>query len=117
MARRVIRPPVKYAETGEVEEFAAELPETFLHCREMNHNWRPHKVGRHEDGGYARVLRCVRCKTTKTQHLDLVGMIVGSSKYEHPEGYLHKGMGRIVGEGRGKLRLESIKRIFKDEEE
>jgi hypothetical protein len=33
-----------------------------------------------------------------------------TNKYIHPEGYLHKGMGRIIGEGRGLLRLESIKR-------
>lgn len=100
-----------YADTGEVESFAHELPERFLHCREMNHNWRPYTVGRHKDGGYERVLRCVRCRTLKTQHLDSHGMIVGSAKYEHPAGYLHQGMGRIVGEGRGVLRLESIRRI------
>lgn len=100
-----------YADPGEVAEFAENLPEKFLHCREMNHNWRPYDVGRHKDGGWERTLRCVRCKTRKTQHLDQFGMIVGSAKYIHPEGYLHKGMGRIVGEGRGILRIESIKRI------
>lgn len=103
--------PVLYADEAEVEEFAAHLPERYLHCREMNHNWRPFTVGSHADGGFERVLRCVRCRTRKTQHLDSRGMIVGSAKYEHPEGYLHAGMGRIVGEGRGLLRLESIKRI------
>ena len=46
-----------YADTGEVEVFAQDLPERFLHCREMNHNWRPYTVGRHKDGGYERVLR------------------------------------------------------------
>ena len=102
---------VKLAELDEVTEFASGLPERFLHCREMNHNWKPFTVGRHKDGGYERVLRCVRCKTEKTQHLDQYGMILGSAKYDHPDGYLHEGFGRIVGEGRGLLRLESIKRI------
>jgi hypothetical protein len=117
MARRGIKlaePPsqdINYAALSEVEAFAEELPEKFLHCREMNHNWRPFTVGRYKDGGFERVLRCVRCRTKKVQHLDASGMILGGSKYEHPEGYLHKGMGRIVGEGRGLLRLESIKRI------
>ena len=118
MAARKLKvvPDHNYADSGEVEAFAAELPEKFLHCREMNHNWRPFQVGRHKDGGYARVLRCVRCRTRKTQHLDMMGMIVGTAKYEHPDGYLHVGMGRIVGEGRGLLRLESIKRIGLTEE-
>jgi hypothetical protein len=104
-------PPTLYADEAEVEEFAASLPERYLHCREMNHNWRPFTVGSFKDGGFERVLRCTRCRTRKTQHLDSRGMIVGSAKYEHPEGYLHQGMGRIVGEGRGLLRLESIRRI------
>lgn len=109
-------PPPNHADPGEVADFAALLPEKFLHCREMNHNWRPYTVGRHKDGGYERVLRCSRCRTLKTQHLDRFGMLVGSASYQHPEGYLHAGMGRIVGEGRGVLRLESIKRVAKIEE-
>jgi hypothetical protein len=102
-----------YADTGEVEAFAAELPEKFLHCREMNHNWRPFDVGPHKDGGYERTLRCVRCKTRKVQHLDRYGMLIGGTRYEYPEGYQAENLGRIVGEGRGALRLESIKRITK----
>lgn len=104
-----------YADPKEVAAFAEVLPERFLHCREMNHNWRPHTVGTYKDGGYERTLRCVRCKTLKVQHLDRYGMLVGSAKYEHPDGYLHVGMGRIVGESRGLLRLESIKRITSKE--
>lgn len=76
----------------------------------MGHNWRPHTAGRFKDGGFERILRCVRCKTERHQNLDSRGTPL-SSKYVHPEGYLNKGMGRIVGEGRGILRLESIKRI------
>lgn len=100
-----------YADTAEVAAWAASLPERFLHCREMNHNWKPYDVGRHRDGGWERRLRCVRCKTIKTQHLSVLGMLIGNASYVHPEGYLHEGLGRIVGEGRGALRLESITRI------
>lgn len=110
----VTEPTPRYADTGEVSDWAKDLPERFLHCREMNHNWRPFDVGRHKDGGYERTLRCVRCKTRKVQHLDTHGMLIGGARYEHPEGYLHKGMGRIVGEGRGALRIESILRIVGD---
>lgn len=102
----------EYADTDEVIDFAAQLPEKFLHCREMNHNWRPYTAGRHKDGGWERTLRCVRCRTLKTQHLSTNGMLIGSATYVHAEGYLHKGLGRIVGEGRGALRLESLRRAM-----
>lgn len=103
-----------YADQGEVTEWAKSLPERFLHCREMNHNWKPFQVGSHKDGGYERTLRCVRCKTKKIQHLDTHGMLIGSGRYEWPEGYKAEGIGRIVGEGRGALRIESILRIVGD---
>lgn len=99
-----------FADLGFVQEFAEGLPERFLYCREMGHNWRPFSAGRHKDGGFERTLRCTRCKTKRIQSISDRGIIL-SSHYEHPEGYLSKGMGRIVGEGRGVLRLESIKRI------
>lgn len=103
-----------YATNEDVAEFAQHLPEKYLHCREMGHNWRPFDVGRHKDGGFERTLRCVRCRTKKVQHLTVEGMLLGSTRYEHPDGFLAEGLGRIVGEGRGQLRLESIKRIVGD---
>lgn len=98
-----------WADLDEIQEFAEALPEKYLHCREMSHNWRPFAVGSHKNGGWERTLRCTRCKTKRVQHLDTRGMII-STRYEHPKGYLHQGFGRIVGEGRGVLRLASIKR-------
>jgi hypothetical protein len=96
-------------ELSEVEAFAESLSDEFLQCREMNHRWLPHTVGRYRDGGFQRVLRCPRCKCRKIQELTSRGMVMGT-RYVHPEGYLHKGMGQIVGEGRGVLRLASIMR-------
>lgn len=98
------------ADVGSVAEFAATLPERFLYCREMGHNWRPFQAGRHKGGGFERTLRCTRCKTRRVQTINDRGIVL-SSRYEHPDGYLSHGLGRIVGEGRGVLRLESIKRI------
>lgn len=94
----------------DIIDFAHDLPERFLYCREMGHNWRPFSAGRYKDGGYLRILRCVRCKTERHQEISARGVILTSS-YKHPEGYLSKGLGRISGEGRGVLRLESIRRI------
>lgn len=110
------QPEPQGADLDEVREFAQHLPERFLHCREMGHNWRPYSAGRWEDGGFERVIRCTRCKTKRFQGIDSRGLIV-SSHYEHPEGYLSNGLGRIVGDGRGALRLESIKRIVSKAEE
>lgn len=112
-ALKLVSTEPHYADLGEVADFAEGLKETFLHCRELGHNWRPYtaKKRRAKDGGgFIRTLRCTRCKTTREQEIDRTGM-VQTNKYEHPEGYLHKGMGRIVGEGRGLLRLESLKRL------
>ena len=98
------------AALGDVRDFAESLPERFLYCREMGHNWKPFSAGRYQDGGFERVLRCTRCRCKRFQTIDSRGLIY-KSHYEHPEGYLTKGIGHIVGEGRGVLRLESIKRI------
>jgi len=98
------------AELDDVKDFASSLPERYLYCREMGHNWKPFSAGRFKDGGFERILRCVRCRTKRYQGIDHRGIIT-ASRYEHPEGYLTEGLGRIVGEGRGVLRLESIRRI------
>lgn len=105
---------VDFADPGEVREWADTLPERFLHCRELNHNWRPYNVGRHRDGGFERVLRCSRCKARKYQHLSTDGMLVGSPRLEYPDGYLHTGNGRITGTSRGVLRLASLSRMAVD---
>lgn len=100
-----------YAELDEVHEFAEMLPERFLYCREMGHNWRPYSAGSYKDGGFERILRCTRCRTRRVQVINNRGVII-RNKYEYSDGYqAPKGMGQIVGEGRGVLRLESIKRI------
>jgi hypothetical protein len=100
-----------HADPSDVQAFAEDLPDRFLHCREMGPNWRPFDVGRHRDGGYERTLRCVRCRTRRIQHLNRDGMLVGSPKLIYPDGYLSHGLGRIDGAGRGVLRLASIARI------
>lgn len=108
------RAETQFADLGEVEEFVGSLPERYLYCRDMGHNWRPWTGGSYEDGGWERIIRCVRCKTKRHQVLTASGAVL-KSKYDHPEGYnAPKGMGRISGEGRNVLRLESIKRIVKE---
>lgn len=110
-AREMEREARSFADLDEVAEFADGLPERFLYCREMGHNWRPYSAGAHEDGGFERVLRCTRCRTRRVQVITPRGIVL-SNRYEYADGYqANPGMGRIIGEGRGILRLESIKRI------
>lgn len=101
-----------YASREDVEEFAGKLSISFLQCRELGHIWKPwgakfdeeHKV-------FERSLRCPRCKTKRMETLSLRGAKL-KSHYEYPEGYTTDGLGRIVGEGRDALRVESITRTL-----
>lgn len=95
----------------EVRAFAEELPERFLQCRDLMHNWLPFDIGRHPQGGYERTLRCARCKTRKVQHVTTDGLVLGG-RYEHPDGYLREGLGRMTGDARGMLRVVSMQRSF-----
>jgi len=99
------------ARLAQVQEFADELSEAFLFCREMSHTWQPHTASRYPDGGFRRTLLCPRCTTQRVQSLDRFGMIV-SSHYDYPDGYLSAGLGHLAGQDRGLLRLASMSRRF-----
>jgi len=100
------------ADRQEVEAFAKGLKEAFLHCREMGHAWRPWAAEWDaEHNSYRRGLRCPRCKTKRWQYMGLTGAVLGT-QYEYPEGYTAEGIGRIMGEGRDALRLESLTRAL-----
>jgi hypothetical protein len=102
------KPADGVAYVQEVKEFAAGLSTTFLLCRELQHNWKPFSARwDDEHHNYERVIRCVRCRTRKVQRLSSSGAIL-SSHYEYPDGYLHANLGRIIGEARDTLRLESL---------
>jgi len=97
-----------YADRKDVEEFAANLSISFLQCRELGHNWRHFTARRDEEHNcFERALRCTRCKTKRLETLSFRGAKL-RSYYEYPEGYTTDGLGRIVGEGRDALRVESM---------
>ncbi len=106
-----------YADPDEVASWAHDLSDAFLLCREIGHNWRPWAAQwvPHEQC-YERVLRCTRCRTERQQVLSNRGAIV-TSGYAYPDGYQIQGMGRITGEGRDSLRLESLVRIVGEQAE
>jgi hypothetical protein len=104
------QPSPEGAAVEEVRQFAAELSTAFLLCRELQHNWKPFTAFWDEEHHhYARSIRCVRCRTKKVQRLSSSGAVL-SSHYEYADGYLAEHLGRIVGEARDSLRLESLMR-------
>lgn len=100
------------ANPREVAAWADELPDKFLTCRDMGHQWRPHSARwDSKERAYVRVLRCGRCKTDRVQVIDAYGGIVSGS-YDYPDGYTApSGTGRINGDGRSALRLTSTLRL------
>lgn len=102
-----------YAVRSDVEKFAHSLTMAHLHCRELGHNWRPW-VARYDDehNSYERALRCTRCRTERWETIGLTGAKQGI-QYRYPEGYVCE-LGRIVGEGRDAMRMESLTRMLQD---
>ena len=101
------------AATNRPEDFdldtaIAEMPEAHLHCRDYGHSWRPFTARYVSDQRvYEQVLRCTRCRTRRERLLDGHGQVV-SSQYKYAARYVVKGMGRLVGDERGMIRLASI---------
>lgn len=111
-----LQPREGYADRAEVAEFAQTLTISHLECREMGHNWK-RWIARWipEQHAYERALRCVRCRTERWQLLSDSGAVLPGGGYKYPDGYQHQGLGRIVGEGRDALRLESLRRDLEKE--
>jgi hypothetical protein len=101
---------------SEAASFAASLPDAYLSCRDYGHSWRAHAAGFNRKESYwTRVLRCIRCGTERVQYLSQTGAILRGN-YLYPEGYQHKGLGRLDGSDRDALRLESVVRVAHDAE-
>lgn len=105
------------ADPQAVADWSSDLPDSYILCRDMGHTWRPFRaVYNSEYNCYDRTLRCGRCKTERSQSISTDGLIL-SGTYDYPDGYqAPAGTGRIDGNGRGALRLESTLRVIgKDE--
>jgi hypothetical protein len=90
----------RYAEPDEVSRQAAAWSKAILECRLYGHHWRPQRAVYHDQYRfYYLVQACPRCHTER--HTEL-----------NPAGYLTKGIGRIVGDGRDALRLAAIERLY-----
>jgi len=111
MAKASTTPPPTTA-----AEFAANLSNRFLHCRELGHTWRAHTVSWDPEArAYDRRLRCSGCHTIRIQLLDAYGHVV-ANRYDYPDNYLAQsgrtGGGPLGGGARDAFRLEAITRFL-----
>jgi hypothetical protein len=92
-------------------DWAGELTDSHLLCRDIGHSWRPAHAGIGEGGAWERVLRCQRCRTERQQTVQRDGAVYGNS-YSYPVGYLApKGLGAYDSDARSSLRLASLQRL------
>lgn len=98
-----------------LDEWLDDLPDRFVGCRELRHQWQYFRAAREENGTYYRVLRCRNCRAEREQTLDSRGFPV-STRLKYPDGYLApKGFGRLDADDLAQLRLHAIVRhINKD---
>ena len=103
--------------TGRDDEFDIDsaihnMPDTYIQCRDFNHSWRPFTANwSQKERCYEVQLKCSRCKTTRHRLMNAEGSLL-ANRYTYADGYLIKGMGRMIGDERDKLRLESVLRIL-----
>ncbi len=100
----------EFADPQEATEWARDLNDAYLECRDERHDWR--RVSARwlpEAGVYERKRKCRRCKTVKTQTLSELGTVV-SNAYDYPDGYQTTGLGRLAGDSLAAMRLVSLTR-------
>jgi len=103
------------ASKRDVADWAAELPDEYLECRDYGHKFKPWAI-RFDDehNAYVRVARCASCKSTRPEWLGLGGARE-KANISYRDGYLAPaGSGRLVMEDRNALRMESITRQLND---
>lgn len=108
MATTTTKP--KIASRSDVKAEAKKMADEYLSCRDVGHTWRQFRVVRVR-GGYNRDLFCPTCKTNRHEFISRTGERL-SSGYTYPKGYQLKGLGRVIGEGRNIIRLESVVRTM-----
>jgi len=99
----------------DVAEWAADLPDEYLECRDYGHKFKPWAIRFDEEhNAYVRVARCASCKSTRPEWLGLGGSR-DKANISYRDGYLAPaGSGRLRMEERNQLRLESVTRQLND---
>lgn len=93
-----------------------DIPESYLDCRAMTHNWRRTKLSKDTRAKlWVQTLTCQRCLTERVITLTLTGAIV-SSHYAYSENYLLKSApkGGLSQDDRATLRIRALTRATTD---
>jgi hypothetical protein len=98
----------KVATTRSVALAAEALPDAYLKCRDLGHDWRLY-YQKPNGRSIIRKLFCPSCKTNRKMKINRYGEVVANS-YDYDKDYQIKGLGRIQGRGKGILRVEAINR-------
>ena len=100
----------EWADPTEAADWARDLSDAHLECRDERHDWRRMSARwLPEAGVFERKRKCRRCKTVKTQRLSELGTVV-SNTYDYPDGYQTSGLGRLAGDSLAAMRLVSVHR-------
>lgn len=101
-------------------QWADELPDEMLHCRELGHSWSSYTASYDKKSRcYTRILICTTCDTERRQVLDSRGEVVKNS-YTYVEGYLAKGVVNDEGNARvprAVFRITALQRSFNPRKE
>jgi hypothetical protein len=105
------------AEDLDIDNAIHGMPSEFIQCRDFGHLWRPRvATWIAEKDHYETELKCQRCKTVRLRYIGPRGELLKSG-YDYSDGYVVKGMGRLDGEERDLLRLESVLRVLPVEQQ
>lgn len=97
-------------------DFASNLSDRLLACRELGHNWKPLTVSwAPREKVYDRQLRCSSCRTVRRQVLSRQGHVLRNG-YIYPDGYLAKGL-EAGTYSRDLFRLEAVVRFVSTHQE
>lgn len=100
------------------EEVAAQVKnwdDDVLRCRTYGHQWQPSRAPLNRKGFYSVTEFCPRCTCSRHYEMSTRGVIFGHPTIEYAEGYLTNGLGRIVGDAKGVVRLAAITHTVPEE--
>lgn len=95
-----------------MDEALDKLNPDYIQCRDTGHLWQPSRtdwISRYN--AYESQLKCQRCSTKRIRWISRTGAMDTKKAYEYPDGYQMKGIGRMTGGDRDKIRLRSILRV------
>lgn len=102
----------QWASLDDVERLADQWTPDILRCRTYGHLWEPQQATYNSKYRYYKVVQiCRSCDSYRNMELDSRGHVVSQS-IDYADGYLSKGVGRIIGDGRDILRLQTVLKTF-----